>query len=124
MARIGGRRTRIGSMWHRMAFDKRRDVNPDSPADLGNTQSVFEEQFVVWAAIEPRLGGETVMAARLTGVQTLVITVRQTSATRSIKLDWRMRNVNEGGVFAISSIVDSKDDGEFLDILVQSGVAQ
>lgn len=116
--------TRIGDMRHKFAFDKRQAVNPDSPADLGNTQSVFVEQFRVWAAVKARLGGEAVMAARLTGHQPLTITVRQSSDTELIGLDWRARDVNENKEYAIKSIVDPTDGGEFFDILVETGVAE
>lgn len=116
--------TRIGEMRHRVAFDKRQQVNPDSPADLGNIGDEFVEQFVVWAAVVARFGGETVMAARLTGQQPLTITVRQSQDTELIGLDWRARDVNEEKEYAIKSIADPDDGGEFFEILVQTGVAQ
>lgn len=116
--------TRPGDMRHRMAFDKRQQTNPDSPVDLGNIGTEFVEQFIVWAAVKARLGGETVMAARLTGQQPIVITVRQSSSTELIDLDWRARDVNEDKEYAIKSIVDPDDSGEFFDILVQTGAAQ
>jgi head-tail adaptor len=122
-ARRRFRKTQIGEMWHRIAFDKRQQINPDSPADLGNTQSIFVEQFVVWAAIQARLGGEAVMAARLTGEQPVTITVRQSSDTDQIGLDWRARDVNLDKTYAVRSIIDPVEDGEFYDILAQTGVA-
>jgi len=123
-AGAGSKRTKIGDLWHRITFDKRQNTNPDSPADLGNTQSIFVEQFTVWAAVAARLGGETVMAARLTGQQPVTITVRQTTDTFNIGLDWRARDVDLGVSYAVCSIVDPYDDGEFFDILVQTGVPQ
>lgn len=114
--------TQIGDMWHRVTFDKRQDSNPDSPADLGNVQSSFVEQFTVWAAVRARLGGETVMAARLTGQQPITITIRQSEDTEQIGLDWRCREGTKE--YAIKSIVDPTDSGEFFDILVQTGVAE
>lgn len=112
---------RIGDIWHRVAFDKRETVNPDSPADLGSTQSIFIEQFVVWSGIQAKFGGEAVLAARLTGTNTVLITVRQSSDTEQIKTDWRARNVHTGVIYNILSIVDPNDNGEFFEMLCQSG---
>lgn len=115
--------TRAGDMRHRIAFDKRDDVNPDAPLDLGNTQSSFVEQFRVFAQVQAKFGGETVLAARLAGQTTVTITVRQSSDTELIDTDWRARDVNEDVEYAIRSIVDPDDSGAFFEILCQTGVA-
>lgn len=117
------RGTRAVDLRHRIAFDKRSEVNPDAPLDLGNTQSVFTQQFTVWAALQARFGGEAVLAARLAGQQTFTIVVRQSSETDMITTDWRARDVNEEKEFAIKSIVDPDDSGQYYEILVQTGVA-
>lgn len=114
---------RAGDLRHRVAFDKREAVNPDSPMDLGNTQSDFVEQFRVFAKIAAKFGGETVLAARLVGQTTVTITVRQSSDTELIDTDWRARDVNEGTEYAIRSIVDPDDSGAFFELLCQTGVA-
>src|SRR5258708_3008741 len=110
-------------MRHRIAFDERQTVNPDSPADLGSTQSIFVEQFVVWASVQAKFGGEAVLAARLAGQTTAILTVRLSSDTELIKPDWRARDVNEDVEYNIRSIVDPTDSGEFLEMLCQTGVA-
>jgi head-tail adaptor len=115
--------TRAGDLRHRIAFDKRQDVNPDAPLDLGNTQSAFVEQFVVAAKVEARFGGETVTAARLAGQQPVTITVRQSTQTRLITTDWRARDARTGTIYNIRSIVDPDDRRAFLEMLCQSGVA-
>lgn len=115
--------TRAGDLNHRMAFAKREQVNPDSPADLGNTESSFVEQFQVFAKVQAKFGGEAVTAARLTGQQPVTITVRQNSMTRQITTDWRAIDVNEGTEYAIRSIVDPDDSGAYFEILTQTGVA-
>lgn len=116
--------TRPGELNHRMAFGKRAQENPDSPVDLGNTESVFVEQFQVWAKVRAKFGGEAVTAARLTGQQPVTITVRQNSKTQQITPDWRAIDVNEGTEYAIRSIVDPDDEGAYFEILCQIGVAQ
>lgn len=112
-----------GEYRHRVAFDRRQDVNPDAPLDLGNSQSEFVEQFVVAASVQAKFGGEAVLADRLTGQQTWTVTVRQSTQTRQITTDWRARDVRNGTVWAIRSLVDPDDLRADIEILVQSGVA-
>lgn len=112
-----------GELRHRVAFDKREDVNPDAPLDLGNTTSVFREQFVVSAKVMAKLGGEAVTAARLTSQQPVNITVRRSSQTIQIKEDWQARDVRSGTVYAIRSIIDPDDRRQWIEILTQTGVA-
>lgn len=111
--------TATGELRHRIAFDKRIDVEDD----YGNVQGSFEEQFVVAAEVKAKLGGEAVTAARLTGQQPVTITVRQSSQTRLIADDWRARDVRTGAEYAIRSIVDPDDERKWLEILTQTGVA-
>jgi head-tail adaptor len=115
--------TTAGELRHRIAFDKRQDVNPDAPDDLGNVQSVFVEQFVVWAKVQAKFGGEAVAAARLVGQQPVTIVVRSSAQTRRIATDWRARDVCTGTIYAIRSIVDPDDRRQWLEILTQTGVA-
>lgn len=111
--------TQVGQLKHRIAFEKRTDVD-DS---YGNTQSGFVEQFVVWAGVQAKFGGEAVTAARLTGQQPVTITVRQSAQTRQIASDWQARNVQSGQVYAIRSITDPDDSRAYFEILTQTGVA-
>jgi head-tail adaptor len=121
--------TTAGELRHRIAFDKRQQVDPDAPDDLGNTQSDFVEQFVVSAKVQAKFGGEAVTAARLTGQQPVTIVVRQSSKTLLICTDWRARNVRSDAdptkqtTYAIRSIVDPDDGGAWLELLCQTGVA-
>lgn len=115
--------TTSGELRHRVAFDRRLDVNPDAPEDLGNTQSSFVEQFVVSAKVRAKFGGEAVVAARLQGQQPVTIVVRQSSLTLQIKEDWRARDARDGTEYAIRSITDPDDGGAWLELLCQTGVA-
>lgn len=111
--------TGAGELRHRVAFDKRVDVDDGH----GNTQGAFVEQFIVSAKVQAKFGGEAVTAARLTGQQPVTIVVRQSSQTRQIAVDWQARDVNSGQVYAIRSIVDPDDRRAFFEILTQIGVA-
>jgi hypothetical protein len=68
-------------------------------------------------------GGEGVQAARLEGQQPAIVRVRACTATLRIRPDWRMRDLRSGVAYAIRGITLSPDRG-YLDVLVQSGVAQ
>jgi head-tail adaptor len=114
---------RAGELDTKISFGKREQVNPDSPADYGNTESQFVEQFTRLAKVRAKFGGEAVVAARLQGQQPVTITVRQDSKTVLIKADWRARNASSGEEYAIRSIVDPEGEGAWLEILTQTGVA-
>ena len=112
--------TSAGDLRHRIAFDKRVEVDDG----YGNTRGDFAEQFVVWAQVQARFAGEAVQAARLSGQQTVTITVRQSSRTEEVTPDWRARDARSGQVYAIrSGPVDPTDDGAFYEFLCQTGVA-
>lgn len=115
--------TAAGELRHRVKFERRQDINPDAPLDLGNTRGDFVPKFEVWAKIEAKFGGETVTAARLEGQQPVTITVRHTAQTRQITTDWRARHVRTGTIYAIRSIADPDDRRVWLEILTQTGVA-
>jgi head-tail adaptor len=108
-----------GQLDENVAFDAL-----DSVADgYGNFQNEFVEQFTIRAGYTWLRGGESIQAARLEGQQPLIVRVRACDDTNRIKPDWRMRDTRTGDVFAIRGITRSLDRG-YLDVLVQSGVAQ
>jgi len=101
---------------HRVHFQQRTN-DGDGP---------FETVFTVAAGFKPLRGGEDVMASRLSGVQPYIITVRQSSQTRAVKVDtdWRMVDARDvSREFNIRAISDPDDLREWFDILVQDGVA-
>jgi SPP1 family predicted phage head-tail adaptor len=93
----------------------------------GNVSTGWEEMFTVSANITPRLGGETVEAARLTGRQPVVIRVRQSDHTRQIRTDWRATNTHNGVAYNIRTAVDphegNTEHGKWIDMLAEAGVA-
>lgn len=107
-----------GAMDYRVAFD----AATGSVTATGGQVTAWVEQIArVWAAIRFLRGGETVIAARLTGRQPAVVTVRASAATRLITTDWRMRDLRSGEVYAIRAIVPS-DDRAYLELTCESGV--
>jgi head-tail adaptor len=119
-----------GDLFQHVAFDERANVGDG----YGNRQAGFVQRLERRAGFTPLRGSETVIAARLEGRQPIVVRVRADPDTRKIEADWRMRDLRkgrwagdiekywDGPVYAVRSIIES-DDRQFLDIMVESGVA-
>ena len=91
---------------------------------LGDTVVVWQEEFIVSAEVFSRMGGEAVLAARLTGAQPVEITVRRSERTRRISSDWRAVDTRSGEVFAlVSPPADPDGTRATLRVLGRSGVA-
>lgn len=109
-----------GALKHRLRFEARSTVIDD----YGNEQGDFAEQFVRWAEIMPLRGGETVMAARLTGTQPVIIRVRRDAETRQIEAHWRAVDERTDEVYALKSPpTDMEDSRAYLTIVAEAGVA-
>ena len=106
-----------GELRERVAFDERTTTDDG----YGGTVGGFVEQFSAAARIRPLKGGEQVLAARLTGTQPVIITVRYSSATKRIASDWRARDVRSSVVYAIKSIMNTDEKKRYLDIMAVAG---
>lgn len=110
-----------GSLRERVSFAKRGPAVDDG---YGNTESTFADQFTVAARIKPRIGGsEAVTAARLSGRQPYVITVRYSNQTKQITTDWRAQNARTLENYNIRSVTNTDEKKQYLDLLVEAGVA-
>jgi hypothetical protein len=120
-----------GRLKEKVAFDERADQDDGS----GNVEGGFVEKFQRRAGFTFLRGGETVVASRLEGRQPIVVRVRRDSDTVKIKQDWRMRDTRSGAwqgvgderywngpIYAVRSIAVT-EDRQFLDVMVESGVA-
>jgi head-tail adaptor len=115
------------------AGDLRQTVTfarPDNVTDeYGNVTTGWADQFTIYANIDsdPRLGRETVGAARLAGRQPVIIRVRQTADTRTIAPDWKATDVGSGTVYNIRAVGDPHlgdvEHGKWIDMAAESGVA-
>lgn len=112
-----------GDLRSRVTFAQRAATSDG----YGNALGDWADQFTVAARIQPRLGGEAVLAARLQGTQPVTIRVRQSSQTREIDATWRAIDARKGTVFNIRSVVDpyehTAEHGRWIDILAEAGVA-
>jgi head-tail adaptor len=111
-----------GDLRHRVTFAERNQVEDE----FGNVSTGWLDRFTVSANITPRLGGETVEAARLAGRQPVVIRVRKSPDTATIKTDWKATD-EAGAEYNIRTAVDpflgDDDHGMYIDMLAETGVA-
>src|SRR5262245_19554970 len=112
-----------GDLRYRVTFSQ-----PNSTTDeYGNVTTGWVDRFTVAANITPRLGGETVEAARLAGRQPVVIRVRRSTDTAQVRSDWKATNTNDGTEYNIRTAVDpfqgSPDHGKWMELLAEAGVA-
>lgn len=77
----------------------------------------FVTMFTEPARLKPGVGSETVIAARLTGVQPYTITVRESSRTRCITPAWRAVDARDGRIFDVKAIANVDERGRYLNIL-------
>jgi head-tail adaptor len=95
--------------------------------EYGNTQQGWQDRFTLRAQITPRLGGETVEAARLAGRQPVVIRVRNSPDTRLIQTSWKATDADSGIAYNIHAIADpdmgGPQHGQWIDVMAESGVA-
>jgi hypothetical protein len=116
-----------GDLRYRVGFYKRGASSPDIP-DYGGIPGYPDVAvFVAWGNIKPRLGGEAVLAGRLTGKNFVDITVRQDSNTNAVDVDWVAKNETTGELFNIRSVIDPHggDNSHHLywEMLCEKGVA-
>lgn len=113
---------RAGGLRERLHFQQRGDSDDGWGNPLPGA-GPFETQFTYSAGMKPRTGGEGVDAARLTGQQPYVVTVRNTSQTRSITVAWQLVDArDESRVFAVvSPPADPDGRNQWLEFLAVEG---
>lgn len=112
------------------------DAPTSAPDGYGGTEVGWTgegAQVKAWAHFKYLRGTESVMAARLEGKQPIVITIPNFSAARAITTDWRMRDLHDGTfdsggtwdgpTFNITQAPLPTQDRQWLELLVQGGVA-
>lgn len=108
-----------GDLRERLTFESPISVDDG----MGNRTEGFAPAFACQARVQPRVGGETALAARLGGTQLYVIHVWRSAETLSIGTDWRATHA-DGRTFQIKSPVRNMDEkGQFLEMDAETGVA-
>jgi SPP1 family predicted phage head-tail adaptor len=110
-----------GDLRERIGFYAR--VSLDDGA--GNVKAGYgpNPEFILSANVKPKLGGEGVLAGRLTGTNLLNITVRYSSKSTQVTPDWRAKDERSGVIYNIRSIVDPTQKRQWLELLCERGVA-
>jgi len=108
-----------GQLRDRLEFYKKVDTAADA---LGNVQRVWELQFTTQARVVQRIGGETVLQARLSGQNLASITVRRNSQTQHINSDWKAVDPRANDEWNIRSAVPDERQ-RFMELLAERGVA-
>lgn len=118
-----------GELRYRVGFYQRGGVSqsPDVP-DYGSGGGYpGTATFITYGDIEPRLGGEQIMAARLVGKNFSNITVRQSTETNAVDVDWIAKNEDTGELYNIRSVIDPNQGGvrhgQYWEMLCEEGVA-
>lgn len=86
----------------------------------GEVQTWLVVASGVPAKITPTKGGEDVRAARLTGVNTFDVTVRQSSALSDVAADMRLTDERTGKVYNIVWAANLDERGRFLTMTVKA----
>lgn len=113
------KRAGAGALSERITFSKRIDADDG----YGNVESDWVDQFTEPARLQPKLGSEPVLAARLTGVQPFLLTVRSSARMRSVSPAWRAVNARSGAVYNIRTVANPDERHAWIEMLVQEGVA-
>lgn len=114
------KRSGAGALTERVHFQK-RDEQDDG---YGNpVAGDWTTQFTEPARLQPKLGSEPVLAARLTGVQPFLLVVRSSARTRAVTPAWRAVNARSGAEYNIRTVANADERNAWLEMLVQEGVA-
>ncbi|KKX33977.1 head-tail adaptor protein [Rhizobium sp. LC145] len=114
------RKSGAGGLRQRMLFQA-KGMGPD---EYGNPipSDVFATVFEDYAELVPRLGGESVMASRLQGIQPYTARVRSSPNTRQVTTAWRLVDArNDKRVFNIKAISDPDQKNQYLEMLIVDG---
>jgi len=109
-----------GALRHKLEFQKRGVTDDGFGNDVAGP---FETVFTQRAQMIARNGTETVMAARLQGVQPYTVRIRYSAQAAAVTADWQIIDArNMARVFAIAAPpvnVDGKN--QWIEILVKEG---
>lgn len=116
-----GRDRGAGSLRDRLHFQQRL-VGQDG---FGNERpGEWQTMFTAAAELIPLRGTETVMAARLAGMQPYVIRIRSSTQSRLVDTSWRIVDARRPErIFNITAIVDPDNRRAWLDLTATEGGA-
>lgn len=105
----------IGEMREQIAIEKYVEGEPDG---YGGFLPGTWVTHLAWARVQNLKGSETVIAARLTGVQPVVLSVYWTPDLAAMTTAWRVRNTDSGRVYDVKSVA-TDERRQFIEILAE-----
>ncbi len=110
-----------GDLRERLKF---QSLSAGSDGYGNENANTWHDEFTVSARVQFLKGGESIMAARLSGTQPCIIQVRQSPETLLIQADWQAVDVVSGKIYQIKAPPANMDEkNDRLDILAEMGVA-
>lgn len=106
-----------GKLNERFAFDRREN----SSDGYGNTVASWHQEYACAARRQFLRGGEGMIAARLQGTQTALITVRACVESKAITTEHRARDVRTGDIYNVRE-AKITEDRAFVELLCEKGV--
>lgn len=114
------KRSEAGALTERVTFQKRGDVEDEyGNVTVGDWTAQFDEP----ARLQPKLGSEPVLAARLASVQPFLLVVRSSARTRGVTPAWRAVNARTGAIYNIKTTANPDERNQWLELLVVAGEA-
>lgn len=111
---------RAGALRQRLHFQRRQDAD-DGWGQVIPGAGEFATEFTLSAALRPRTGGETVTAARLSGRQPFIVTIRWAKQVLDVTTAWQLvdaRNANRV-LNIVSPLADPDGSNHWLEFLVE-----
>jgi hypothetical protein len=113
-----------GQRSHRVRFERRLEVNPDAPADLGNVESGWMPIKTVWAGFLPQPVRERLAAGAQEAGMLGVLTVLRFAETSSVDEDCRvcfLAGPYRGTIGNVQAVVPTTDNREIA-FTIRTGV--
>lgn len=111
----------IPRMREKLNFQRREIVDDGFGNEVSGEFTTF---FTAAAELIPLTGSETVIAARLTGVQPYIIRIRSHVAAREVTTAWRAVDArNASRIFNITSAANIDEKNAYIDMMATQGVA-
>jgi head-tail adaptor len=114
----GARTISAGSMAARVGFERRSSTAGDGAGNYGGD---FFEFYRCAARITPKMGGEEVTAARLQGIQPVIIRLRSCMAARTITPQDRAHDLRGDVYYNIKSISNPDERNIWIEMMCEAG---
>lgn len=112
---------KAGELRERFEFQERERL-ADPGDEHGVAEGDWKHRFQCYARLIPLRRGETVLAARLQGVQPHVLTIRAHAQARAVRTDWRCVDMRTQVSYNIRTVEASPDNAS-IDMLIEAGPA-